>query len=329
MEKTKQILPGLGLCILIGGGVQFLSPLIPGLGSTTLALLFGIVAGNLLHRFRLIQGGSVLAEKKILPLAIALLGVQLRLQELGAIGWPALILILVVVPGTIFLGYGVGRLLGHPPLRALLLGAGNAVCGSSAIASVGRVVDASEEDLGLTIAAVNFMGTLGLFLLPAAASLPALTSLESAAWLGGSLQAVGHVVAAGYGMGEDVGAVAVLIKMGRVLLLGPVVVVVGLIFRKRTGGGDSSRRREKFPVPLFIVGFFLASLAASFLPLGEGFLGGVEKMGKLLLNTAMAGVGMKILFRVLVKQGPKVLLAEGLIGISQVVGVLILAILLF
>jgi len=312
--------------MLIGWGSQLLSSVVPGIGSTTLAILLGIVVGNFTVGISSLKGGAVFSEKKILPLAIALLGVQLRFQDFVNMGIPSLIIVLTVVPLVIIMGIFVGKLFGLSPLRSLLLGSGNAICGSSAIASVGRVVEASEEDMGLSVAAVNFMGTLGLFLLPFLARLIGLGKTESGVWLGASLQAVGHVVAAGYGMGEDVGSMAVLIKMGRVLLLGPAVIIIGFLYNR---GGAGPARKKSFPIPIFILGFFLASTLASFAPIDETVLFGVQRLGKFLLTMAMAGVGMKILFRSLIKQGPRVLLAEITTAVLQIGAVLLLLLLLF
>ena len=104
--------------------------------------------------------------------------------------------------------------------------------------------------------------------------------------------------------------------MGRVLMLGPVVMVAGAVYRRNRKSPEPEQPgRRPFPVPLFIIGFFIMSLLTSYQLLPEPILASADGTGRILLNVAMAAIGMKILFSSLFKQGPAVLGAELLIAL--------------
>ncbi len=317
----KTLFPGLAVAVAIALISKFTGPYAGGIGSVTLAIVIGIGFGNILNGKDLFSKGAAFAEKKILPFAIALLGMELNLKHIANLGLPALAVILTAISAAILSSLFIGKLFGFTTRFSLLLGTGNAVCGSSAIAASAPVIGAEKEETGISVGVVNLLGTIGIFLLPLLATTLGLDEKSSGMLIGASLQAVGQVVAAGYAMGASIGAVAVLIKMGRVLMLGPVVMIYTSIFKK----GDGKGRLPK--IPLFIIGFFISALIASsgFLP--EVASKGIIGTGKALLLIAMAGIGMRIKFSALLKQGPKALLAGTLISIFQIsaiVGVIIL-----
>jgi uncharacterized integral membrane protein (TIGR00698 family) len=169
---------------------------------------------------------------------------------------------------------------------------------------VGQTIRASEQEAGPAVAAVNLMGTLGIFALPLVAVSLGFNDARSGALIGGTLQAVNQVVAAGYSLGPTVGQLAVLIKMGRVLMLGPIVILLGLICRQQPGA------RSGWPVPGFIVGFFGMALLGSLPWFPAGLTAALAKVSGYLLAIAMAASGLKIDLPSLVRQGPAIVAAE-------------------
>ncbi len=312
ITKIRILLPGIILCSILAIIASFMGKYAFGLGSTTVALLLGIIAGNTIKYTPLLPGIESV-EKKLLPFAIAVLGVQLNLLDLQALGSKAILLILTIVPFTIILSLALGKFFGLTKSQSILLGSGNAICGSSAIAGVNKVIKANQEEVGLSIAAVNLMGTIGLFTFPVILKLMDFSQEQSGFSLGGSLQAVGHAVAAGFGMSDDIGKTAIIIKMGRVLMLGPVVIILGIINSKNKIQKDDNIK-VALPVPLFIIGFFAMSLLSTFVLTNENTISSIQHIGKTLLNIAMAGIGMRIVFSALIKQGPKILCVEIIIG---------------
>ena len=305
---------GLLLCLSLAIIATFLSAYIPLLGSVSLVIILGMLVGNFTPGKDVLNPGISFSEKRILPLAIALLGTSLQLDVLFSLGLPALLLVVSLVFVTIMTARYLGKLFGFSRSFSLVMGTGNAICGSSAIAAVCHTLNASEEETGISVGVVNFMGVIGLFLMPMILFPLSISPDDKAMLIGGSLQAVGQVVAAGYSLGNEIGAAAVLIKMGRVLLLGPVAMIFVLLANGKTKGKNKSA--VKFPY--FILGFFLFSFLSSYNYLPAEIVSFLKSSGKFLLVISMAAIGYKIQLSSLKNQGIKVLVFGFLLAIIQV-----------
>ncbi len=299
----KERLPGSLLAILIAIGALLLSPYVGSLGSVSLAIILGLVLGNTLGHIQPCQSGIRFCEKQVLTYAIVLMGFKLQLSELSHMGWRVFGVVLPMMAVTIGLGLLLGRWLGYSKRFSILMGVGNAVCGASAIAAVAPAVHADEEEIGISIGIVNLLGTLGIFLLPLLAHLLHLADSQSAYLVGGDLQAIGQVVAAGFAINDQVGDAALLIKMLRVLMLGPVVILISMWIRSQAQGSDKRRY-----IPSYIIGFTICSLIGSLLHHNTTILPVLQHTAKLLLLVAMAAVGFKIRLVSLLRHGPKALL---------------------
>lgn len=310
MRKIKKKLPGLLLCAAIGGAGYFLGGIFNRIGGVMISLFIGIAAGNFLTVSRKIEPGIVFTNKKVLPFAIALLGIELRPETFLSLGISTIALIILLMIITFASALIFGRIFGVSKKTAVLLGCGNAVCGSSAIASAAKVIMGSEEETGLSIAAVNFMGTLGLFMLPAALTAFGFNEARSAHIIGGVLQAVGQVVASGYSMGKAVGSAAVIVKMSRVLLLGPLLFILSLVYQRKKSSSAPSGIKREFPVPPFIIGFFLVSIGGNLPFIPDFILKSISYAAEIFLAVAMAGIGMNIKLRSFTTCGPQILFTE-------------------
>lgn len=319
-------LAGLIVVLIVGIISWQLDTVIPRLGEVTIAILLGIAVGNLIPDMKRFQPGVKVAEKRLLPIAIALLGVELQLATLLALGPLAALVIAMTIATSFLVSIYLGRALGYPLEFSLLMGAGNGICGSSAVAATSAAIDAREEDIGISISVVNLLGTVGIFALPALVALLGFADIDGGLLIGGTLQAVGQVVAAGFSINEQVGGVATVTKMGRVLMLAPVVIVVSsLVSRKSREGGGSGPRVQ---VPLFIVGFFVFSLLASLNVLPSLAVNWIATIGDFLLVLAMVGIGMRIQFQALFRSGPKALLFGLVVSVTQIAVVVVLLLLL-
>lgn len=267
-QPTWRNLPGITLCCVIGAAAILVAGYVP-LGAVAVAIILGILVGNLIRPGAIFQRGITFGEKQVLSFAIALMGVNLNFLILRELGLHSLLLIGVALAVTILSSLFLARLLRIDRKLALLLGIGNGVCGSSAIAATEGIIGADKEQVGLSVAIVNFLGTLGIFLLPyLGAGLLHFTELNSGLLIGNTLQAVGQVVASGFSIGDTAGQTATLVKMGRILMLTPVILILIASFGDRKtsrGKGD-----KKAGMPLFIVGFFLFSLIPTLGLLPEG-----------------------------------------------------------
>jgi uncharacterized integral membrane protein (TIGR00698 family) len=321
---------GVLLSVFLGILAKLLSSFIPGIGTVAIAIFLGILTRNLFLKNQFFNKGINLTEKKLLPIAIMFLGTELDFTTLMKLGFKSLLFISLIITITISAGYFISRFFGFDKKFGLLLGTGNAVCGSSAIAATAPVLKSDDESIGLSIAAVNLMGTLGIFFMPIIASIIGFNDLQSGTLIGGTLQAVGQVVASGFSINDNVGAIATVIKMGRVLSLGIIIIALDLIMSKdkiKSKGKNSKFNIIK--VPYFIVGFFILSIVSSINIFPVYIINFVNTIGNWLLIFSMAAVGLKINFSTLITKGKKLILIELLIEFIQVSSAVLLIKMLF
>ena len=191
--------------------------------------------------------------------------------------------------------------------RSLLIGTGFAICGASAIAAMEDTAGADEEDVAVGIAMVTLFGTVAMVLLPLLAGPLGLTDQQFGIWAGASIQEVGQVVAAAGAGGAGVVAIAVVVKLTRVLLLAPVVATVSI--RKRMAGGKTEGKRPPI-VPLFVLGFLACVAFRSTGMIPTGALAAISQVQVAALGAALFGMGaavqIKTLFR---RSGPVLIVA--------------------
>lgn len=318
--------PGLILAAAVGAvgyalGVQWRQ-----FGAVTFAIAVGFLVGNALPRSARTAPGLKLAEKKVLAVAIALLGLRLDLGALQALGGRAALLVSGLATLTIALGLLASRAgLGRRSLTGLVA-VGTAICGSSAIAACTPALgdDDHPEDMGVAIGVVNLLGTLGIALVPAICVTLKLDERASALVVGGGLQAVGHVVAAGMSLGSEVGEAATAVKMGRVALLIPVVIALTLLFPPQAKrDGSAERKRFSLPLPGYLLGFLGLALAAQLGWIPDLVMRWAKPVTKGLLVWAMAAIGLRIDLKSLLKAGTGALVVGALLFAVQV-GLLLL-----
>lgn len=315
MLRIPTFVPAWLLLLALAISAYFLAQKAPALGSITLVLLLALLLGNLKTWNEAYKSVFQYAEKHLLAMATMLLGFGLNLQLLAELS-P---LYLVVLSGMVLLSLLSSQWFcrGMSPALRWLLGAGNGICGNSAIAATAPVVKANKTEIGLAVAVVNLLGTVGIFLFPLLAKAFHLNHAESALLVGSILQSVGHVVAAGFSIDAETGTMALLLKMGRILLLGPVIFFVGFRFNK----GQQQPLSLKL-VPNYVWGFLLAALITSSGWVPEPITKGFEKAGTYLLLLAMAGIGLSIQIKQLVSMGPKAALSGSLIFVTQITALL-------
>lgn len=315
----------------LGLGCYFLAPWLqenvegwPPLGGVSLAILLGFVLGQFVTPSPTTKPGLKYAEKTVLALAIALLGARLDGGALAALGWPTALLLIGMMLVTILAGRGFARLCGLGPGLGWTLGVGSAVCGSSAIAAAAPFVDAKEEEVALSVGVVNLLGTVGIFLVPSLVYALASPAEHAIVLTGGSLHAVGHVVAAGYTVSEEVGIGATAVKMGRIALLVPIVLFLALRQQRQRRATLNGAAEFEAPrglhrlLPGYLLGFLVLAGANSLGWLAEDLAAALGIAAKIALAIAMAGIGLQLQLRVLLKQGPRALLAGMLVWVSQI-----------
>ncbi|MCK5222910.1 MAG: putative sulfate exporter family transporter [Candidatus Aminicenantes bacterium] len=310
---------GVVLCIIIGIAALLLSVYIH-LGAITISILLGIVIGNIFKPGKRFEKGIAISEKHILSIAIALMGVNLDFFILKELGYRFILIIIAALLVTIFSSITLSGIFKFDRKFALLLGIGNGICGSSAIAATKEIIGVNEEKAGLSITVVNFLGTIGIFLLPLIdIVILKFTDINSGVLIGNTLQAVGHVVAAGFSVNELAGQTAIIVKMTRVLMLTPVVIILIFVFLRKKPEQDCGDGGKISNVPIFIIGFILFSFIPTFGLLPENYIRIISLISKYALIIAMAGIGLRITFITIVRDGKSALLIGGIVFIIQIV----------
>lgn len=336
-KELDGILPGLAASIIISLVSQFLARFLPTLGAALIAILLGMLMGNtLLNRPGLSQG-TKFSEKRLLEYAIVLNGLILDFQVLKSAGIKGFVFIVLQMSLTIFVTYNLGKYFGFGKRFALLMGAGNAVCGSSAIGTVSPIVQADNKEKGISITIVNLTGTALMILLPVlGAILYGSDTLRTSALIGGTVQSVGQVVAAAKLVNDDVVTLATVFKLMRVLLIIGVAVLYGrmnmnegesLFTRKKRAeitaseesGASATPAAVSYGVPWFLTGFVVFFLIRSFIGVPDSVLAASKAISTQFEVAALAAIGMRVKFADIIKEGPKAMLYGLTVGAVQVV----------
>lgn len=276
---------------------NILEDLIMGFSTIIWALIIGLVAGNIFNLNKRIPKALVFGEKQLLAGAIVLLGFQLDVMVIQNYIWMLPILIVMII-ASIFLSVKLAPRFGVDKECGLLLGAGNAICGTSAIATLAPVINAKNYQTAVSISVIHALGTVALLAIPV---LIPILPIKVESWgiiTGGTFQAVGQAIGAGYTVSLSAGEVATIIKLTRVLMLAPVVLFFTLRNKKEAQSAD----QVKFP--LFIYGFIGAVIIGNFtkeLP----FMRTIAYAQEVLLVAAMAAIASKIFYKDLLVSGPK------------------------
>ncbi|MFD1213184.1 YeiH family protein, partial [Arthrobacter sp. GCM10027362] len=230
------LLPGLAAAVaavLLAFGAHALWPAVPAM---SFAIVWGILAANLPGISGSVAGclasGLRFSAKTLMRAGIVLLGARLSLAQLAELGWPALVLTVLLVLAAFAGTYLLAKAFRLPGEQPLLLAAGFSICGASAIAAVAAARGSRYRDAAAPVALVTLCGTLAIAVLPALMQLAHLPAQTFGFWVGASVHDVGQVVAAAQTAGSAALAVAVAVKLVRVATLAPIVAAVSLHGRR-------------------------------------------------------------------------------------------------
>jgi uncharacterized integral membrane protein (TIGR00698 family) len=217
---------------------------------------------------------------------------------------PALLVgIFAVVAMALTASYGLGRLLGLPHRMATLIACGNSICGNSAIAAVAPVIGADGKDVAASIAFTAVLGVLVVLGLPLLPAVMHLTGLQYGVLAGLTVYAVPQVLAATAPLGSVAVHMGTLVKLVRVLMLGPVVLALSLMHRQ---GGAGAKLKFGKLVPWFIIGFLVLAVVRSAGLVPQMALGPIGLVANVLTVVSMAALGLGTDLRVVAKAGGRV-----------------------
>ncbi|WP_222851011.1 YeiH family protein [Phytoactinopolyspora mesophila] len=272
-----------------------------------IALALGAVATNTGMVGAALRPGLAFAARQLLRTGVVLLGLQLALPEVLALGPRVLTLVIVSVAVTYAGTLVMGRALGLSAERSLLIATGFSICGASAVAAARSVVNSDDEDVATGIALVTIFGTLSIVIMPALYMPLGLDPTSFGIWAGASVHEVAQVVAVAGTVGASALAPAVVVKLTRVVLLAPLVAGMSLWQRRRAGQPVPGWRPPI--VPVFVLGFLLAMAVRSADVVPGGLLELAATAQTMLLAAAMFGMGAAVHLRTLIRGGgPSLLL---------------------
>lgn len=323
-------------------------------GPMVAAIVLGVVVGNVARVPSVLEPGLAVASKRVLRIGIVVLGLRLSLHDVAGLGAGMILTVIAVVAGGIVTGVAIGRALGIGRRQRLLIACGIAICGAAAVAAVagvfggradgGKVSDGEDdgdrgrdggkaganaegagepglrESVAAAIALVVVFGTLMIALVPMLGHALGLTDMEVGMWGGASVHEVAQVVAIGGSVGGAALGAAVVIKLGRVLMLAPVMAVLGAVERRRiraAGGGDV----DLPPImPLFVAGFLAMVAVRSTGVVPQGVLDAAGVAEQLLLGAAMFALGVGVRFSLIRKVGgaPVVMAAAATVVVAVI-----------
>ena len=282
------------------------------------AAIVAIVAGVLVRNLLPLPGPVIESAKglarRIIPVTIVLTGAGLNLLRVASVGPRALLITVVCMAVSMVASVWIGRALGVLHRTRMLIGAGTAICGTSAIVAVAPLVDAEDEDLMLSIGTINILGLALMFVLPAAGGLLHLSDQAFGVWAGTTIHAVPQVVAAGFAYSASAGALATLVKLVRVTLLAPLLFIVGFLHARRSGSAVAIQYSRL--VPPFVYGFIALALCNTLglFPVLQFRFGNyplsdvLANLGELLLTLSMAAMGLEVNVRFLAHTGGRAVL---------------------
>lgn len=300
---TRNIFPGVLVAGLAGVSAQFISDHY-GAPSMLMALLFGISLNFLSEPDNKCRPGIEFAARKILRFGVALLGMRISFEMAVLLGWPTVLLVFSGVLFTIGFGFGISRLFGQDWRFGFLSAGSVAICGASAAMAISAILphdERSEERLVFTVVGVTIMSTVAMILYPILAEKFGLDARTTGVFLGATIHDVAQVVGAGFSVSEKVGEVATVIKLIRVAMLAPIILVAALIIRSMTAKDGTAERPAI--VPGFVVAFVLLVTLNSFGAFPAELKTIATEVSRWALLVAISALGLKTSLREIAKVG--------------------------
>lgn len=292
LAPVTRLAPGVAVCATVALAAQFLSDHY-GAPAMLMALLIGIAFHFMAEEGRAVPG-IAFTSRTVLRLGVALLGVRMSAELLVGIGPATIGLIVAAVAATILFGLAGAKLLGRGWRLALLTGGSVAICGASAAMAIAAVLprnEHSERNLIFTVIGVTVLSTIAMIAYPIVVAAFGMDDRAAGIFIGATIHDVAQVVGAGFSISEEAGETATLVKLVRVTLLAPVVLIFSLALRNVAPVEPGAKRPPL--VPGFVLGFIaLAAInSTGLVPAALSAL--LVDLSRWALLFGIAAVGMK------------------------------------
>lgn len=325
----KTLINGLLLTALIAACAGYISTLpwmvAHGMSVLVIAIVIGLVIGNTVYpRWQShCAAGVGFSKQKLLRLGIILYGFRLTFQDIGHIGWAAVVIDILMVFSTFFIAYFIGvKWWRMDKTSTILIGAGSAICGVAAVMSTNAVVKSKPEQVSIAVATVVIFGTSTMLIYPELYhwfihSMPTVTQEQYGIYIGSTVHEVAQVVAVGRMISDTTGDYAVVTKMVRVMLLVPFLLLLSFFWqRQRT----DNQQKQTITIPWFAFGFIAVTVLHSWITLPLMLVQLMQQISTAALAMAMAALGLTTHISVIKQAGFTPLLLGALLFVWLVVG---------
>ncbi|MDD3335185.1 MAG: YeiH family protein [Eubacteriales bacterium] len=337
-QKIKGLpayLPGMIIACALAAASRWLEGLMPVhlIGASVIALLLGMLINTLWKPAPIFGKGLKFTSKRLLKLAIILLGASLNIQVILHVGKLSLSVMCFTLLTCFGGGYFIGKALGLNWKLSNLISAGTGICGGSAISAIAPVIDAEDTDIAYAMSATFLFDMAMIVLFPIIGKQMGLSDMAYGLWAGTAVNDTSSVVAAGYAFSEAAGDFATMVKLTRTLSIIPTVLIFAFLnmrlkrkaaIANAVEGDELKKVRFLSLFPWFIVGFIGLALLNSFSLIPENLSAVAKDVSKFLMVAALAAIGLNTSFREMKKAGLKPML-HGFI-ISALVVVVALAV---
>lgn len=287
------------------GEFHFISAL--GISPLVVAILLGMVYGNSL-RSKLPQEwtpGVQFSAKKILRAAIVLYGFRITFQQIYAVGVPALVLDLIIIASTFLLALFVGiKILKMDRDSVILIGSGASICGAAAVLATEGTLKSEPYKAAMAVATVVLFGTVSMFAYPILfkAGFFSFTPEQFGVFAGATVHEVAQVVAVGNAISDAACTDAVIVKMARVMMLAPFLIIIGYVISKMSTTGS---KKSEVVIPWFAIYFVMVAAFNSFGLLPMKLVEFINQVDTFMLTMAMAALGIETNFTKIKNVGMK------------------------
>ena len=313
--KVLKFIPGVALSVGVAALACFIESLLPIhlIGSAVIAMFIGMVLNHFLKGRTVFAPGLKLTSKKILKLAIILLGLSLNITTILHVGKLSLIVMVFTLLTCFGGGHFIGKALGLNWKLSNLISAGTGICGGSAIAAIAPTIEADDNDVAYAMSATFLFDMAMIVLFPIMGRALGMTDQAFGIWAGTAVNDTSSVVATGYAFSEGAGDFATMVKLTRTLAIIPTVVTFALIqlrIKKKEALASSqngSELKANFKItkifPWFILGFLAMSIVASLFSIPAAIVTGTKSVSKFLMVCALAAIGLNTSFSSMKKAG--------------------------
>lgn len=325
MTRYAAIIPGIILCLGVALAAVLINSIMPVdlLGIALVSLILGMLLNPVISRQQVFHRGVDWTSKLILRAGIILTGISLSFAQVVQAGKYALLLMVFTLSTAFGVGILCRKIFKIDWKLSSLLSVSTAICGGTAVATVGPVIEAKEKEIAYALSATFVFDLLTVILFPWVGKLLGMSDTGFGLWVGTSVNDTSSVIAAGYAFSDAAGALATIVKLTRTLFIVPIVLIFAWIHAKKkvAGGevGEMAKIRVRDIFPWFILGFLFMVGVRSIGLLSAGAVATTGNLAKFLLAAALGAIGMKTSFQEVAGVGIKPMIAGVIIDSSVVV----------